>query len=295
MTADRVFYAAALRSSTINGPFTLTLGNGAGQAGLTLNGATFAGNGLAFGAAEATVFTTAAGGTIAANTTVTGTGGLTKFGPGTLIVNGTLNVTGPITVNGGRLVVNGSVGGGTSVNVGPGQTLGGSGTIASPVTIAPGGNLSPGNSPGTLTLTSATTLTPGSVFEVELGGTTAGQSDLVALGSTGTIDLGGATLKASLVNGYAPQFADSITIITGSATNAVAGQFDGVGPGESVIVSAGSGIDYFAKMTYGPSSVTLSEFTPVSEPGGLLLIAGVVAAVFAGDRGLRSRRVSSAG
>ena len=122
--------AFALRNDatiTINSNQTLTLGNpvaGAStdtqsaQTGLILNGGTIAGPGtLAFGASEATIYTSGAAGTIGAIITGTGSsypnGGntgyavsLTKFGPGTLYLTNASNTYSGITaINSGAVDV----------------------------------------------------------------------------------------------------------------------------------------------------------------------------------------------
>ena len=80
-------------------------------------------------------------------------------------------------------------------------TLGGIGTIGA-VTVNSGGMLAPGASAG-IFHTGTCRVSPGATFTVELGGTTAGQYDQLAV--TGTVSLGGATLDLSLVNGFTPR------------------------------------------------------------------------------------------
>ncbi|XHR29473.1 MAG: autotransporter-associated beta strand repeat-containing protein [Chthoniobacteraceae bacterium] len=109
---------------TINSGITLTLGNPAGathtyQTGLILNGGTISGGILAFGATEATIYTSGANGTINSKITSAGTtdngfgtlsGGaaasLTKFGEGTLFLTNTANtIAGTTFINGGAIDV----------------------------------------------------------------------------------------------------------------------------------------------------------------------------------------------
>ncbi len=86
---------------------TLALGNGAGQAGLILNGGAITGAGtLDFGAAEGTVYTSLAGGVI--STAITGSGGLTTFGPGELMLTGATSFTGGLNINQGIVNVGSS-------------------------------------------------------------------------------------------------------------------------------------------------------------------------------------------
>jgi len=104
--------AFALRNDdviTLGGGVSLTLGNGAGQAGLILNGGTISSGTLAFGGAEATIYTSGADGTISSKITgsVAATApGLNKFGEGTLyLTNGTNSYTGQTYINSGALDV----------------------------------------------------------------------------------------------------------------------------------------------------------------------------------------------
>lgn len=109
--------AYALRSDaalSLDTGVLLTLGNGSGQAGLVLNGGSLTpsagatGTGLDFGAAEAVVYTSSAGGTI--DTALHGSGGLTKFGPGSLVLTTASDYTGGTVINaGGIRFANGSL------------------------------------------------------------------------------------------------------------------------------------------------------------------------------------------
>jgi autotransporter-associated beta strand protein len=217
-----------------------------------------------------------------------GTLSLVKAGTGTQTLTGASTYTGTTTVNGGVLAVDNTAGSGTGtggVVVNNGGRLRGVGTIAGSVSVT-GGTLAPGaaTSPGTLTTSGAVTLAPAGTFLVKLGGTGAGQSDLLNLGSTGTINLGGATLTGTLVNGYVPANADTVTIISGTGATAVSGTF---AQSTSVFVGTAGGFGYFADVTYNSSSVVLSNFTatPVPEP---VLVFALCAA--AGAIGIRVRR-----
>ena len=127
---------------------------------------------------------------------------------------------------------------GSAVTV-SGGTLGGTGTISQPVTAAVGTNVSPGDAPGatgTLT-TGGLALTQGGNFNVELGGTGAGQYDQIVVLSPGTVrlngggmgggGLGGVTLNLSLVNGFTPAVGQQFTIIDNRGPSALVGKFFG--------------------------------------------------------------------
>ena len=119
--------AYALRNDAliaIDSGITLTLGNASGavhtyQAGLILNGGTISGGTLAFGATEATIYTSGANGTISSQITSNGTqdngfgtlsgnptASLTKFGEGTLfLTNASNTIAGSTFINSGAIDV----------------------------------------------------------------------------------------------------------------------------------------------------------------------------------------------
>jgi autotransporter-associated beta strand protein len=87
----------------------LTIGNGAGAAGLIINGGTntsIAPASLTFNGSDATIYTqNASAGAISAPVTITGSGGLTKFGLGALTINSPWTYAGPTRIAGGSLNV----------------------------------------------------------------------------------------------------------------------------------------------------------------------------------------------
>jgi hypothetical protein len=115
-------------------------------------------------------------------------------------------------------------------------------------------------------MTGAVTMNSSSTLFVEINGpTTPGTDyDQVNLTGGGSIDLGGATLTGTF--GYTPQSTDSITIITGGP---VLNQFAG-----GTTFNFGG---YTGTVSYPGNAVVLSGFTPVPEPGGVLLACGAVA------------------
>jgi autotransporter-associated beta strand protein len=160
-----------------------------------------------------------------------GPGTVVKVGTGTWILTGVNTYTGGTIVNAGTLLVNdpGTVG---AVTVNPGGTLGGTGTTG-PVTLSPGVNVSPGGStPGILHVQSMA-FPAGSSFVVRLNGPTAG-TDYGQLQVTGTVDLGGATLSASLNPTYLPALGTAFTIIT--STDTLSGTFAGHPDGDTFVL-----------------------------------------------------------
>ncbi|MCL4202554.1 MAG: autotransporter-associated beta strand repeat-containing protein, partial [Pirellulaceae bacterium] len=162
-----------------------------------------------------------------------GTVALTKTGNGTFNLTGTNTYTGATTVSGGTLLVVGSTASGSAVTVGNSATLGGSGSVSGPVSAASGGTVSPGTSPGVLHAGSVTFVS-GSVFDIELNGTSIG-TDYDQLNVTGTVVLGGATLAATAGNSFAT--GDTFVIISNDGTDVVSGTFAGWANGANVTIS----------------------------------------------------------
>ncbi|MCY2964401.1 MAG: YDG domain-containing protein, partial [Planctomycetota bacterium] len=168
-----------------------------------------------------------------------GTNGLTKSTASTVTLSGANTYTGVTAVNTGRLNVNGSLADGPDaidVTVAAGATLGGTGTINGVVSNS--GTTAPGNSPGILN-TGSYTFANDSIFEVELGGTTAGNgtNHYDQLNVSGTVTLGtSVTLNLSAVSGFVPAAADSFVIVNNDSNDAVSGTFGGLAEGTVVTV-----------------------------------------------------------
>ncbi|MBL9080920.1 MAG: autotransporter-associated beta strand repeat-containing protein [Planctomycetales bacterium] len=127
LTGDRITYALKT-NQVVDGGFTLTIGDGTGQAGLILNAGSIQTAGLAFGGAEGLIYAGgAAGSSIGA--AISGTAGVTKFGPQTLTLTGRNTYAGGTAIYGGALVVSqdanlGAAGGGLIIGGGTLETSG---------------------------------------------------------------------------------------------------------------------------------------------------------------------------
>ncbi|MFO0807695.1 MAG: hypothetical protein U0746_03650 [Gemmataceae bacterium] len=206
---------------------------------------------------------------------------LTNSGTVTVGPGGTLS--GPVT----------TIGGGVLRGTG---TLATSSVFSGPVTFGAGSTLAPGiDGPGALSITGSIIMAAGAAFRAELNGTIPGTGyDRLDLGTTGTVDLGGATLSTTL--GFRPTLGptgDALTILFGadSATQ-VTGTFANAPPGSVVYVGTFGGTDYGARVTYTTNSVLLDSFVvvPVPEPSALALALVAAAAGTARHAGRRVKR-----
>jgi hypothetical protein len=149
------------------------------------------------------------------------------------------------------------------------QSVGSEGTLLGDVTN--NGVLRPGASPGKLIIEGDYTQSAVGTLEIEIAGEDAALFDLLEV--NGTASLAG-TLEVSLLNDRTPQSNDSYTILTAAV---LTGQFSNAA---SDIDFAGGRFD----VIYSPTSVTLTNFSPVLEP------AGMVSAALGATMSLRRRR-----
>lgn len=159
---------------------------------------------------------------------ISGTGGLVKEGSAALSLERTNSYTGATSVNAGTLLVNGSIT--SDVTVANGATIGGKGTIGSgnTLTVQSGGNVAPGTSPGILT-TGNVSFESGSVFNIELNGTTVG-TQYDQLNVLGTVAIGSNVELAATLN-FTPSPGASFVIINNDGSDAVSGTFQGLPQG----------------------------------------------------------------
>ncbi|HYR76789.1 MAG TPA: autotransporter-associated beta strand repeat-containing protein, partial [Pyrinomonadaceae bacterium] len=187
-----------------------------------------------------------------------GSGGLTKTSDGTLTLSGANTYTGMTTVSAGTLLVNGSQSGSeVSVN---GGTLGGTVTVGMITSTSSGGTISvgsPASNPGILNSGNVNWSSGSPTFVVQLNGTTAG-SGYDQLNVTGTVNLTGATLSASL--GFTPAGGTQLTIINNDGTDAVVGTFSGLAEGATVTLN---GVNFTISYVGGTGNdVVLTTGTP---------------------------------
>jgi len=160
------------------------------------------------------------------NGMVSGSGYLWKVGSGIWTLTADNTYSGITRVETGSLIVNGSQPS-SDVYVYPTGTLGGIGTVGE---IDSDGSVAPGTSAGQLSSGSAG-LQSGSTFNVELDGYTGVDYDQLDVG--GSVKLGNPDL--AVVWGFVPALGDSFTIIDNDGTDAVAGTFNGLAEGASLV------------------------------------------------------------
>jgi|GEM_PF-2766226 len=120
--------------------------------------------------------------------------------------------------------------------------LAGDGVI--PCAITNQGEVAPGFSPATLSLTKSYAQTSAGALTIEIGGTSAGSFDTMAISGAATL---AGTLNIALINDFQPNIGDSFTILGASS---VAGTFATI-DGSAI----GNGKKF--QVQYGASSVTL--------------------------------------
>ena len=245
---------------SIAGGSTLQLGDG-GTSGL-LTGAVLDNGVLAVDRSDV----------VTIDSSISGTGAFEQLGTGTVILAEANSYSGGTTVESGTLLIDGSTAN-SAITVDSGGALGGTGT-AGAVTVDSGGTFAPGD-PSTFTVASLT-LNSGSTFDEQIGGTTPGTGgatgyDQTVVESAGAILLGGATLDASLVDGFTPGAGDTFTIINNETGDPVSGTFNGLAEGAAFALDG----DYF-KISYDGGSnnqdVVLTDIgtSPCYCPGTLI-------------------------
>ncbi len=230
--------STTISGGTLNASASAAIGDGSATNTLVFSGGTLKAGGTIASPSTRGV-TLSATGTIDTNGNpvsiagvISGGNGLTKTGSGTLTLTANNTYSGTTTVSAGTLTVNGSQGS-SAVSL-DGGTLKGTGTTGAVTSTASGGTLSPGApAPGILN-TGSVDLSSGSpTFSVALNGTTAG-SGYSQDNVTGTVNLTGATLSASL--GYTPTNGDSYTLISNDGSDPVTGTFAGLPEGTGLVI-----------------------------------------------------------
>lgn len=170
---------------------------------------------------------------------------LTNSGKATVGTGSSLTISGTYTQSGGTTTVDGTLTATSGLTLQKGSLIG-KGSVAAHITS--NGTVTAGDSstkPGTLAIGGSYSQQSKGVFDIFVGGTTAGTFGDLAV-SNG-VSLGGA-LTIKLVNGFVPVVGDSFKIVTGSA---VTGTFATVN-GTSINSS-----EHF-EVNYGSTSVTLT-------------------------------------
>jgi len=154
-------------------------------------------------------------------------------------------------------------------------TLTGTGTLDAQLEAQ--GNIAPGSTIGTLNVSRATTFGTDARLTIEVGGTGAGNTDLLAIASTAAL---GGSLSIGLVNGFTPAPNDTFTILT--AASGISGFFLNA-PLDGSRFDTAEGAGSFV-IDYTPSSVVLTQYIP--EPSAVMLAISAGALI-----GIRRRRI----
>lgn len=301
--------------------FTLQ-GNSQQVARLTGSGGT-----LGLGSATLTVNQTSGTDSLTFQST-TGTGGIVKTGGGSWAFDTSGGgFTGLLRSGGGEVVFNGTSGGTGRVDAGARLTGSGgfagtvtvSGTLAGTlsaggVTVHSGGVVAPGFSLGTISSTGSVTFRGGSGYQAELGANAGGTSDRIAVGGANSV-LNFETTAGS------PTVALRAAGFTGTAGGAASYTLATVGSGGDILIDGqvysdpvlgefvvGTGNTAGKPILLDPTAIASSlsngdrfqlrrsgtnlqlTFTPVPEPGGILLLAAIgCAGVITTRRILRTR------
>jgi hypothetical protein len=231
-------------------------------------------------------------GTINVNTNTTtpqiGRAGAAHINAGTIEVNDAVSIIGSsFTQTGGSFILTSGPAtiSTSSISFVGGMIEGGAGSLNNNVTatgVGSGLTLSPGQSTGVLDINGNVVLDGNDAVKIELGGTTQGAlvNGYDFLDVSGGLNLGGAELELSIVNGFAPDESDIFTIVS---SGTLLGTF-GNAPGGLFVAG-----DYTFDITYTGQQVILSNATFVPEPSTLALLGMGVVGIAA-----RSRRRNAA-
>jgi hypothetical protein len=184
---------------------------------------------------------------------VTGSAAITSNGIGTLSLTGnSTGYTGTINANAGNVAVNANFANASAV-VGAAGKISGIGSIGA--LTANGGVVSPGNSPGTLTVGTATLGTTGSqaTYNVEINGASAGQFDQIKVNSSATL----ANAVLNITAGGNLQVGQQFQIVSGTVTGTFANAVSSIVAGNTTF-----------SVTYNANGVllTVTSVTPSPTP-----------------------------
>lgn len=295
--AAGLYIADADGGTTMDRAISVNPGQNANRTigGLNTSGVNTYGGTITMSAADrsATLYAQA-GGTVAFTNVITGLGSINKTGDGVVRYDAANTYSGNTTIEAGMLKLGAS---GSMVNsevidvksgavldvldvpnftLSSGQTLVGDGTVRGALTLNSGSILAPGNSAGRLTFEDDVTLEFGSVFEVEIGGYTAGSEyDDVIMMSGAVMYLENTTLDVVFLNDFNDVAANftTFTVVSGSHS----GSFNGLNEGDSFTVESRE----FQISYNSGNNVTL---TLVPEPTSIALLGIGIASL------LRTRR-----
>ena len=168
----------------------------------------------------------------------TGTEGATKSQPGVALFTAQNAYNGNTAVNGGTLIVTGTLAG--PVTVAGNATLRGTASVGA-ITVQSGSTVSPGLSPGLLSSSGALSLHPGSLFVVELNGSTAG-TGYDQLRVTGGVELHNAEL--TLIVGPDAPPSGQFTLIDNDGTDPIVTNLAGLPEGATIVAGAENGREF---------------------------------------------------
>ncbi|AUB83191.1 hypothetical protein THSYN_21090 [Candidatus Thiodictyon syntrophicum] len=176
---------------------------------------------------------------VAADTILSSAGQIINTGNFNVKASAKLDGGGSFTQSDGLLTADGVLAQTGGFNL-TGGTLNGTGTINGNVIVA-GALVAPGHSPGTLTVNGDFTFNSG-MLEIEIGGTSAGEYDLLDIG--GSADFTGGTILFAFINGFLPTKDDTWTFLKYASLlsfNPTSVQYTGLASGFSYSVSSVGG------------------------------------------------------